>query len=93
MKQYIAIEKIVFNIYESSRNFEDGKQRFVIKMDSISLDTEQLIDLLGKLLISKNFSKEYLRTLITIELPVYMIEQQYIQDLEFVQSYYPEFLV
>lgn len=74
MKQYIAIEKVVFDIYESSRNFEDGKQRFVIKMDSISLDTEQLIDLLGKLLINKNLSKEYLRTLIAIELPVYMIE-------------------
>lgn len=93
MNKYVVINEIVFDIYESSKVFEESKRRFVIKMNSIPLDTEQLIDLLGKLLINKNHSKEYLRTLITIELPVSMIEQKHIQDLEFVQSYYPEFLV
>jgi len=84
MAQYVVIDGEVFNIYES-------KGRFVIKINSLKLDIEKSIDLLSKLLIENRDS--YINSLIDKELPVCWIKKEYIQDCEFVATYYPEFLL
>ena len=92
MKKYIVIEGEIFDIYESSMVFEDGKQRFVITMTSKNLDIERLLDLLKKMLIN-NQDKDYLRMLLEGEIPIFLLKQEYIRDHEFIDKYHPEYLV
>lgn len=92
MKKYIFIESEIFDIYESSMVFKDGNQRFVITMNSKNLDMERLLDLLKKMLINDQ-EKDYLRMLLEGEIPVFLLKQKYIYEQEFIDKYYPEYLV